>query len=75
MIWVLNGHFARHPRHSESQGSVERSNQDLENMLKNWLKDSINWLLFHTMAKKSSYHRINRSSPYKALFDNTDDKL
>jgi len=25
------------PRHSQSQGSVERANQDIENMLATWL--------------------------------------
>lgn len=35
------------PRHPQSQESVERSNQDVENMLKAWLKDnnSTNWSL------------------------------
>jgi hypothetical protein len=26
------------PRHSESQGSVERANQDVENMLATWME-------------------------------------
>jgi len=28
------------PRHSQSQGSVERANQDVENMLATWLQDN-----------------------------------
>ena len=28
------------PRHSQSQGSVERANQDVENILACWLKDN-----------------------------------
>ncbi|KAF0751495.1 Uncharacterized protein FWK35_00017713 [Aphis craccivora] len=28
------------PRHSQSQGSVERANQDVENMLATWLTDN-----------------------------------
>ncbi|XP_060836383.1 KRAB-A domain-containing protein 2-like [Rhopalosiphum padi] len=28
------------PRHSQSQGSVERANQDIENILATWLKDN-----------------------------------
>jgi hypothetical protein len=33
------------PRHSQSQGSVERANQNIENMLTAWMKDnhSTNW--------------------------------
>jgi hypothetical protein len=28
-------------RHSQSQGSVERANQDIENMLATWIQDNI----------------------------------
>ena len=28
------------PRHSQSQGSVERANQDIENKLASWMKDN-----------------------------------
>lgn len=61
------------PRHPQSKGSVERSNQDVENMLKAWLRDnnSANWSLdcyFVSWQKNSSYHRIIKRSPYKALF-------
>lgn len=28
------------PRHPQSQGSIERSNQDVENMLRAWMKDN-----------------------------------
>jgi len=30
----------RKPRHSQSQGSIERANQDIENMLATWLTDN-----------------------------------
>ena len=30
----------RKPRHSQSQGLVERANQDIENMLASWMKDN-----------------------------------
>lgn len=30
------------PRHSQSQGSVERANQDIENMLTTWMQDNNN---------------------------------
>ena len=28
------------PRHPQSQGNVERSNQDVENMLRAWMSDT-----------------------------------
>lgn len=66
---IINGR----PRHPQSQGSVERANQDVENMLRAWLKDnnSTNWSLgcfFVQWQKNSSYHRIIKRTPYKALF-------
>lgn len=30
------------PRHSQSQGSVEQANQDIENMLTTWMQDEKN---------------------------------
>ncbi|XP_060845447.1 KRAB-A domain-containing protein 2-like [Rhopalosiphum padi] len=61
------------PRHPQSQGSVERSNQDIENMIRAWMKDnqSKKWsvgLQFVQFQKNSSFHRIIGRSPYKALF-------
>jgi len=61
------------PRHPQSQGSIERSNQDVENMLRAWMADtgSKRWsvgLSFVQWQKNSSYHRIIGRSPYKALF-------
>lgn len=66
---IINGR----PRHPQSQGSVERSNQDVENMLRAWLSDNNtqNWSLgcyFVQWHKNSSFHRIIGRSPYKALF-------
>ncbi|KAL4085073.1 hypothetical protein QTP88_027911 [Uroleucon formosanum] len=56
-----------------SQGSRERSNQDVENMLRAWMKDNKTkkWsigLKFVQFQKNSSHHRIIGRSPYKALF-------
>ncbi|XP_060848321.1 KRAB-A domain-containing protein 2-like [Rhopalosiphum padi] len=61
------------PRHPQSQGSVERSNQDIENMIRAWMKDnqSKKWsvgLQFVQFQKNSSFHQIIGRSPYKALF-------
>lgn len=61
------------PRHSQSQGSVERANQDVENMLFTWMSDNATtkWsegLKFIQFMKNRSYHSGIRTSPYEALF-------
>ncbi|XP_014487986.1 PREDICTED: KRAB-A domain-containing protein 2-like [Dinoponera quadriceps] len=66
---IVNGR----PRHPASQGSVERSNQDVEAMLRAWLidNDTKNWAIscyFVQFQKNSSFHRTIKRSPYKALF-------
>jgi len=60
-------------RHPASQGSVERSNQDVEAVLRGWLidNDTKNWAIscyFVQFQKNSSFHRTIKRSPYKALF-------
>jgi hypothetical protein len=49
------------PRHSQSQGRVERANQDIENILRIWMPDNnINkWsegLRFFQFMKNKTYH-------------------
>jgi hypothetical protein len=61
------------PRHPQSQGFVERSNQDVENMLRAWVVDnkSTKWSIgvyFIQWQKNISHHRILDRSPYRALF-------
>ncbi|XP_060845125.1 KRAB-A domain-containing protein 2-like [Rhopalosiphum padi] len=61
------------PRHPQSQGSIERSNQDIENMLRAWVVDnnSKKWsigLEFVQFQKNCSHHRVINRSPHKALF-------
>ncbi|KAL0831850.1 hypothetical protein ABMA28_001380 [Loxostege sticticalis] len=61
------------PRHPASQGSVERANQDVENMLQAWLQDNncTNWSIgirFVQYQKNCSFHRTIKITPYKALF-------
>jgi hypothetical protein len=61
------------PRHSQTQGSVERANQDIQNMLTAWMQDndSNKWsegLPFVQFAKNTTYHEGIRQSPYEALF-------
>ena len=61
------------PRHSQSQGSVERANQDIENMLTAWMHDnnSTKWskgLKHIQFMKNRSYHSGIKRSPYEAMF-------
>lgn len=56
------------PRHSQSQGSIERANQDVENMLAAWLidKKTNQWpdaLPFIQFMKNRAYHAGIRMSP------------
>ncbi|XP_023233514.1 uncharacterized protein LOC111633211 [Centruroides sculpturatus] len=61
------------PRHSQNQGSVERANQDIENMLCTWMQDnkSDRWsegLRFVQFMKNRAYHSGFKRTPYEALF-------
>lgn len=65
--------FHGKPRHSQTQGSVERANQDIQNMLTAWMNDNDTnkWsdgLPFVQFAKNTTYHEGIRQSPYEALF-------
>ena len=60
-------------RHPQSQGSVERSNQDVEKMTTNWCKDnnSTKWSLgikFVKFQKNNSFHSGIGCSPYECLY-------
>ena len=62
-------------RHPQSQGSIERSNQDVEHMLRAWMADnnSKKWTIglhFVQFRKKSLFNRTIERSPYIALFGN-----
>mgnify|MGYP002224300848 CR=1 FL=1 len=61
------------PRHSQSQGSVERANQDIENMLTTWIEtnQTLHWsegLRFVQFMKNRAHHEDINCSPYEALF-------
>ena len=61
------------PRHPQSQGSVERANGDIKDMLTAWLEDNqtADWSMgikFVQFSKNSSYHCGIKRSPYEALF-------
>ena len=61
------------PRHPQSQGSVERANGDIKDMLVAWMADnnSQDWatgIKFVQFYKNSSYHPGIKCSPYSAIF-------
>lgn len=61
------------PRHSQSQGSVERANQDIQNMLMTWMDDENcrRWsegLRFVQLMKNRAYHDGIKRAPYAAMF-------
>ena len=61
-----------HPN-SQSQGSVEKANLDIENMIATWLVDnkSTKWTedwLFVQFMKNRAYYSGIQQSPYKAMF-------
>ena len=61
------------PRHSQSQGSVERANRDIEDMLMTWLQSNstIHWgdgLQFIEVMKNRAYREGIKYSPYEAMF-------
>lgn len=61
------------PRHSQSQGSVERANQDIQDMIFAWTreKNDPNWttaLPEVQFAKNRTIHRGIQRTPYMAMF-------
>jgi hypothetical protein len=57
------------PRHPQSQGSIERADQDVEAMIGHWMKDnnSKNWVLalhFVQQAKNTRVHSGIKNQPY-----------
>ncbi|XP_067140873.1 KRAB-A domain-containing protein 2-like [Centruroides vittatus] len=60
-------------RHSQTQGSVERANWDIQNMLTAWMNDNNTnkWsdgLPFVQFAKNTTYDEEICQSPYEAMF-------
>lgn len=61
------------PRHSQSQGSVERANRHIENILRSWIaeSDSTKWsegLKIIQFRKNNTFHSGINQSPHEALF-------
>ena len=60
-------------RHSESQGSVEQANQDVQNMLTTWMETNnttkcLEGLRFVQAMKNRAYQEGIKCSPYEAMF-------
>jgi hypothetical protein len=58
--------------HSESQGSVERANHDIEKMLATWMEtnNTTKWsegIRFVQTMKNRAYHERIKCSPYEAM--------
>lgn len=62
-------------RHSQSQGSVERCNQDVENILRSWMHENgtcwAEGLKFVQYTKNTQYHSGIKQTPYHAMFGDT----
>lgn len=61
------------PRHSQSQGSVERANQDVEKLIYSWQTDNrtAEWMKGLDLVqfqKNRSFHSGIKTSPYQAMF-------
>lgn len=61
------------PKHSQSQSSVERSNQDIKNILSTWLEtnNTPKWseaIKFIQFIKNRAHHSEIDRSPYEAMF-------
>ena len=60
------------PRHSQSQGSVERAKRDIEDMFMTWLQSNsaTHWgdgLRFIQAMKYRAYHEDIKCSPYESM--------
>lgn len=72
-IWPGLALVCGKPRHPQTQGSVERANGDMQNMLGAWMRDnhSDRWthgLKFAQLQKNTAYNRGVGMSPFELLF-------
>ena len=72
-VWPLLNLVHGKPRHPQSQGSVERANGDIKDMLVAWMADnsSQDWTMgirFVQFSKNSAHHSGINRSPYAAMF-------
>uniref|UniRef100_A0A4W3GZE2 KRAB-A domain-containing protein 2-like n=1 Tax=Callorhinchus milii TaxID=7868 RepID=A0A4W3GZE2_CALMI len=74
-VWPNLTLFHGQARHPQSQGSVERTNRDIKEMLGAWLSDNNaqDWTVgikFVQFQKNSAHHSGISCSPYAAMFGN-----
>ncbi|XP_068229782.1 KRAB-A domain-containing protein 2-like [Palaemon carinicauda] len=72
-LWLELSIVHGKPRHPQSQGSVERANGDIKDMIVAWMADnnSTDWptgIKFVQFSKNSAYHGGINRSPYVAMF-------
>lgn len=72
-MWPVSKLVHGKPRHSQSHGSVERANKDVEDILACWMRDndSSKWsegLRFVQYQKNGRLHSGIGRSPYQAMF-------
>lgn len=75
-MWPLLKIVHGKPRQSQSQGSVERTNRDVQDILRAWMSDNKSkkrseGLRFCQFQKNSSYHSGIKQSPFEVLFCST----
>lgn len=75
-MWPGKKHVHGKFRHSQSQASVERSTQDISDMLIAWTADnnSQKWpkgVRFIQGKKNHALHSAQKKGPYEAIFVNT----
>ena len=73
LVWPKLALVHGKPRHPQSQGSVERANGDIKDMLVAWLADNNtqDWTIgikFVQFQKNSAHHSGIKCSPYSAMF-------
>ncbi|KAK4311197.1 hypothetical protein Pmani_017289 [Petrolisthes manimaculis] len=73
LLWPQLTMVHGRPRHPQSQGSIERANGDIKDMLISWMSDnnSQDWTVsikFVQQMKNASYHTGIKRTPYTAMF-------
>ena len=74
-MWECLKIFHGKPKHSQSQGSVERANRDTEDMLTTWLQSNSTtyWaegLRFVQVMMNRAHHEDLKCLPNEAMFEN-----
>lgn len=73
LMWDVVKFVHGKPRQSQTQGSIETANQDIQNLLRAWMyeNNTKKWadgLYFVQFTKNTAYHEGIKQSPYEAMF-------